>query len=99
MQILLFVVSNLLGLILAWVDSRPTWDDTGVLVGLIVLTAAILGAIESRRSWLWALGVGVWIPFHNLLTTGNPALLVALAVALAGAYLGAGIRKLAVQAT
>jgi hypothetical protein len=99
MQILLIAASNLLGLLLAWVDSRPTWDDTGVLVGMIVLATAVLGAIDPRRPWLWALGVGGWIPLHNLLATGNSASLLALAVALAGAYLGAGLRKLAVQPT
>ena len=99
MQILLIAASNLLGLFLAWVDSRPTWDDTGVLVGVIILATMILGAIGPRRPWLWALGVGAWIPLYNLLAIGSPASLVALAVALAGAYLGAGIRKLAVQPT
>jgi hypothetical protein len=99
MQILLIAASNLLGLFLAWVDSRPTWDDTGVLVGMIVLATTILGAIGPRRPWLWAFGVGGWIPLHNLLATGNPASLVALAAAFAGVFLGAGIRKLAIQPT
>ena len=66
---------------------------------MIILATMILGGIEPRRPWLWALGVGAWIPLHNLLTTGNSASLLALAVAVAGAYLGAGLRKLAVQPT
>jgi hypothetical protein len=99
MQFFLLAISNLLGLFFAWIDSRPTWDDTGVLVGMIVLAAAILGAIGPRRPWLWALGVGVWIPLHNLAANHSAASLPALAFALAGAYAGAAVGKLAAKPT
>ena len=33
-----------LGLLIAWVDSAPTWDDTGITAGMIFLTAAVFGA-------------------------------------------------------
>ncbi len=32
------------GLLIAWVDSRPNWDDTGILVGAILL--ALGGAAQ-----------------------------------------------------
>ena len=100
MQILLFAAANILGLFFAYIDSRPTWDDTGVLVGMIVLSAATLGAIVPRRPWLWALAIGVWMPLQEALTTHRlPASAVAIVFALVGAYLGAGLRRLAIQAS
>jgi hypothetical protein len=100
MQILLFATANILGLFFAYVDSRPTWDDTGILACSIVLAAIVLGAIGPRRPWLWALGIAAWMPLHELLATHRvPASAIALVFALAGAYLGAGLRKLAVQPT
>jgi hypothetical protein len=100
MQMRLFAASNLMGLFFAYIDSRPNWDDTGVLVGLIFLTSAIFGSLGPRRPWLWALAIGVWMPLQELLTTHRPpASAVAIIVALAGAYLGAGLRRLAVPNT
>jgi hypothetical protein len=100
MQFLLLSAANILGLFFAYVDSRPTWDDTGVLVGMIVLSAVILGALGPRRPWLWALAIGAWMPLQEALTIHRlPASAVAIVIALVGVYLGAGLRRLAVQAS
>jgi hypothetical protein len=85
------------GLAIAWVDSRPKWDDTGITAGMLLLTAGVLGLMGPRRPWLWALGIGVWIPLHQLVqapTMGN-ALggLVILAFPMAGAYAGMAVRR------
>jgi hypothetical protein len=45
------------GLTIGWVDTRPTWDDTGITVGLTLLSSAAIGAAVSRRAWIAALGV------------------------------------------
>jgi hypothetical protein len=96
MQFLLLIASNLLGFFFAYVDSRPTWDDTGVLVGAILLASAILGALGPRQPWLWALGVAAWMPLHEMLTTHRPpASVLALVVAFTGADAGAGLRRIA----
>ena len=100
MQLLFLFASNALGLFFAYVDSRPTWDDTGVLACGIALAAAIFGALGPRKPWLWALGIGIWMPAHELLTTHRPpASALALVFAFAGAYLGVGLHRLAAQPT
>lgn len=76
------------GLLIAWVDARPTWDDTGITAAAIFLTAGFLGFAAPRWAWLWALSVGAWIPAYGLLRHGDYAVFLALIVAFCGAYLG-----------
>ena len=86
--------------VFAYIDSRPTWDDTGLIVGMIVLSAVILGTLGPRRPWLWALAIGVWLPLQAALATHRlPASAAAIVFALVGAYLGASLRRLAVPAS
>ena len=80
------------GLLVAYVDSRPTWDDTGVTAAAVALTACILAFASSSRPWLIALAVGVWIPLHAIATAANFGSLLALVFALGGAYLGFAMR-------
>lgn len=82
------------GLLLAWIDSRPTWDDAGVMAGLLCVLASMFGCAQPRRPWIWALAVGAWIPMLGLARSGDPASLLALAAGGAGAYAGAGVRRL-----
>ena len=82
------------GLFIAWIDSRPGWDDTGITAGLLCAVAAMLGTASPRRPWVWGCAVGGWIPLGGLFMRGDPATLLALVAALAGAFAGAGIRKL-----
>lgn len=97
MQIFLLAVATISGLFFAWVDSQPTWDDTGVLAGAILLTCGAIGLLGGKRPWLAALLVGGWIPLRGLLVTHNSGSVLALVFALAGAYGGwalrAGVRK------
>ncbi len=79
------------GLLVAWVDSRPTWDDTGISAVAIFLGCAVCGFLSPRHAWRWALAVGAWIPLFGIVW-GNDAAVLALAVAFVGAYAGAGIR-------
>ena len=90
-------LSVLAGLAIAYVDSRPHWDDAGITAFSMLGTALILGALAPRRPWLIALGVGVWIPLHAVARSGSPAalvMLVVLAFPLAGAYGGAAARRI-----
>ncbi len=84
----LIVVSILVGWLIALVDSRPGWDDTGVTAGALLLASFTIALAAGRRPWLWALLVGVWTPLLELSASGQPASLIALAVAGVGA--GAG---------
>jgi hypothetical protein len=90
---LLILVAIILGHIFAYIDSRPTWDDTGVLAVSIAIVCAVLSYLYPRRPWIWALAVGVWIPLHNLIHNGNVGSILALVFAAAGAYLGAWLRN------
>lgn len=93
MQRILFAVALVVGAVVTYVDSRPTWDDTGVTVTALFLAAGALGFLGPRRPWLWALALGVWIPLLAVVRTRNYAAMLALVVALAGAYAGAAVRK------
>jgi hypothetical protein len=94
MNKLLLVVALALGGVIAYVDSRPTWDDTGVTAGAIVISCGLLGAAGPSRPWLWALAVGLWIPLLAIMKSQNYGSLLVLAFAFAGAYAGMGLRRL-----
>ena len=89
----LLITALAIGLTLAWVDSRPHWDDTGIIVGVLLLTCAALGAVRPAHAWLWAVAVGLWIPLFEV-PRGNSGALAALVFALIGAYAGALGRRL-----
>ena len=93
MQKLLLAAALAAGLCLAYVDALPSWDDTGVLAGALLLSAGAVTVLGQRRPWLVALAVGVWIPAHNIYRTHDPRMLVVLLIPLAGAYLGWGARR------
>lgn len=75
------------GLVLAWIDTRPSFDDTGVLVALLIIAGvgvAILdGAPSTGVAWLLGLLVGGPTPIVEVLNGGQAASLVALVFALA----------------
>jgi hypothetical protein len=81
------------GIAIALVDSRPSWDDTGITVGALVLSAAAIAFVAGRRPWLWALLVGVPTPLLEVPATHDPAPLVAFALASAGAVAGWAVRR------
>lgn len=82
-----------LGLLIAWVDNRPTWDDAGITAGMVFLTTALFGALRPARPWVWALAVGAWIPFFGIALHHNAGSLLALAPAFLGAYAGSLTRR------
>jgi disulfide bond formation protein DsbB len=93
MQRILFAVAIALGLLIGYVDSRPSWDDTGVTAGVLFISTAILGALAPQRPWVWALCVGLWIPLFGIFGSSNYGSLIALAVAFVGAYSGMLLRR------
>ena len=81
--------ASLIGLLIAFVDSRPAWDDTGITVGALLLVSAIFGALRPRYAWAGALAVGAWIPLLGVVLRHNYGSVLALAFAFGGAYCGA----------
>ena len=97
MQNVLLAVAVLAGLFSAYVDSRPTWDDTGILAGGLLIIGGLLTLLGHRKPWLIALAVGIWIPLHDIYLSHDFRLLLVLLFPLVGAYGGwlvrQGIRK------
>jgi hypothetical protein len=97
MQNLLLATAVLAGLFSAYVDSRPTWDDTGILAFGILIVSGLITLLGYRHPWVIALAVGIWIPLHDILSTHNYGSILALVFAFVGAYGGWlvhwGIRK------
>ncbi len=77
-QKILLVASLVLGLLIAYIDSRPTWDDTGITVFALLAGGGIIGLLVQKRPWLFALAFGLWIPLwgvvvrHDLLMSDRP---------------------------
>ena len=87
------VLSVLAGVLIAWMDSRPGWDDTGITAGTIVLVSALFGYLWPSRPWIWALTVSSWIPLHAIRSTGDFRMLIIMLFGFAGAYLGAAVKN------
>ena len=87
-QRILLLAAVLLGLLVTYVDTRPTWDDTGITVFALVIGSGIIGLLAERRPWLFALAVGVWLPAWYILTTHNLSMVIVLIFPFVGVYLG-----------
>ena len=88
------VIGLLLGAGIGYVDSRPTWDDTGITVGAVVLCAFVTAAISPRWAWLSGLAVGLPVLVFNAVLHGGYAAVVAVGIGLAGAGAGYAAGKL-----
>jgi hypothetical protein len=77
------------GIGLAWIDTRPGFDDTGVLVGLLLAGAVLAVLVDGSGSMIRAAIVagliGVPTPTLELAGGGQAASLIALVVTLAAA--------------
>lgn len=82
-----------LGALVTYVDTRPSWDDTGVTAGFLLLAAGLLGLLGPERPWRWGLALGLWIPLLAIFRENDYSTMVALAIAMAGAYAGALVRR------
>lgn len=92
-QLLLLAAAMAAGLLLAYVDSLPNWDDAGVIVGSLLLVSGLFTLLGHRRPWLIALAVGIWIPLHAILVAHDPGLLVIMVFPFLGAYAGFLVRS------
>lgn len=92
MQKILIGIAAAIGLFSLFVETRPAWDDTGILIIVIFLACGLLALIGNQRPWLLALVVGAWIPLYRIIVSGNYETVIALVVAFMGAYAGWLIR-------
>lgn len=94
-DVLLAIAAVLVGLAVGYVDSRPTWDEVGVTVSLLLLASAMAAGLSGRRPWLWAVLVGAGVPLFEIPGRGGPASLVALLVSGIGAAIGYAVARVA----
>ena len=78
------------GLAIAWIDTRPHWDDTGITVGALLISTALISLLRVPP-WLVALLTAGPILIAEL--PGSTDVLLAIPFTLAGAYTGALIRR------
>lgn len=83
----LVVLAIGIGLVIAYVDASPKWDDTGITATMLLLMTALISGISARRPWLWAILVGAWIPILEFSSAGWAGL-IAIGVAAVGATAG-----------
>ncbi len=94
MQKLLLIIAALIGISIAYVDSRPTWDDAGITAFALLLSAAIIGFFVQRRPWLYGIAVGVFLPIVGIFRNHDFWMLTVLVIPLAGVYAGRASRRL-----
>ncbi|HUL43472.1 MAG TPA: hypothetical protein VLY03_03850 [Bacteroidota bacterium] len=88
--ILLLVMPVAVATAVAWIDSRPTWDDAGVTAMLLIFTAAggSLGGLSWRLASVLVGGpIVLWEIWHG------PGVLIVVPVVVAGAIAGMVVRR------
>ena len=78
------------GLAIAWVDTRPGWDDTGITAALLAIVAAAGSLAGVPPLLVAALAAGPMLVAELSAGTG---VLLAIPIALAGGYVGAFFRR------
>ncbi len=78
------------GAFIAWMDTRPGWDDAAISAGAVMLVAA-LGAAAGLRIWTSALLSA--LPVVALEVAGGLGVLLAVPFALGGSLAGSLIHE------
>lgn len=86
--ILSLILAIILGIAIAWIDSRPNWDDTGISVFMVLLVGLLCGYLASQKPWLIAMAVSAWIPLFSIVSAHNYGAFLALIPGFMGAYIG-----------
>lgn len=88
-------VPLLLGSIIGFVDSRASWDDTAITAAALFTSAALLACARPQRWLLAAVALGIPVVAWNVVRDSNATSLLALLFTLAGASIGAALRRAA----
>jgi fructose-specific phosphotransferase system IIC component len=92
--ILSVLFACVLGILIAWIDAQPNWDDSGISAFMVLLVSMLAAYLAKRKPWLIALAVGFWIPLYGIISTQNFGSLLALLPGIIGAYTGWWIEKI-----
>jgi len=78
------------GLGIAWLDTRPRWDDSGITAGLLAIAGAVASVVGAPWWLATVLAAG---PLVAAEISRGPSMLLVMLFALAGASIGAVVRK------
>ena len=92
-SLIVLVLAIAAGLAIAWIDSRPNWDDAGISVLMVLTAATLCGFLSPQRPWLMALAVSIWIPLLSIVSPNNFGAMLALIPGFIGAYFGSFVRR------
>jgi hypothetical protein len=87
------LLALVIGVVIAYVDSRASWDDAGVTAAALFITSAVLAAISPRAAWLIGFVVGLPVLAFNIALHGNFGAVMGIVVSLVGAGVGHLIGK------
>jgi hypothetical protein len=91
---ILIIISIIIGIFIGWIDSSPHWNDTGITIGLILVTSFILGLLSKNKIWLLALIIGMCITSLNFIVSYKIDSSVSILFSLFGAYSGVSLKYL-----
>lgn len=90
--LLSIVVAVAAGLGIAYLDSQPGWDDTGITAAGLAIAALAAVLIEGSgrvlRVAALAVLVGIWIPLFEIAAPGTYGPLLAFVFSAVGAFVG-----------
>ena len=87
------IFACVIGFALAKIDTSKNWNDTGITVGLVLISSFIFGVIMPRLAWLWAIIIGGFIFSFNAIQNNNYGSAGAILFAFVGAYSGVLLKK------
>ena len=87
------LLALVVGVAIAYVDSRATWDDAGVTAAALFITSAVLAAVSPRAAWVIGIVVGLPVLAFNIALHGNFGASMGIIVSLVGAGVGYFIGK------
>ena len=80
------------GCAIAWMDTRPNWDDTGITVGALILVSGIV-SLAGLRWWITAILVAGPLLLAEMWSPGW-GFMLAPVFSILGALGGAFVRRL-----
>lgn len=92
--IVLLIITVILGVLIAWVDSRPNWDNTGITAGMIIIVSGVISFFYPSRPIIWALAVSGWIPIYGIIKSADFSMLLVLLFGFIGAFIGSFTYKI-----
>jgi hypothetical protein len=92
--VLLCAIAVITGLLIGWIDTSPGWDDTGITVAMIFISAFFIGLFSKNGAWIFALIIGFLITYMNYFISRSFDSAASFIIAFAGVYGGVSLKYL-----